>query len=274
MAENRKRVAYGPITSPNPPVTTTGPTIVPNGPVVTTTGSGGPVVTNGGGGGDGGLQGAGNWVANRAAEAPSGTFVFTVESFEIDNTRSRHEDTDYVSCTLAVGSGAPQTRTKFMGDLNNGTFQVGLSFGPVTIAPKEAAIFNYLILNSGHQSQQATQDALTKAGTVLAQAGAQAAAEAIASGASALVGAEIGSAVLPVIGTVLGAIAGWLVGQLGGLLFANCDGPVAAEQIAVTGAQLAAQTANGLWQHTTTHPGTDSPHGCGSNSLSKVTWKI
>jgi hypothetical protein len=200
--------------------------------------------------------------------------VFTLESFEILNTRSHHEDTDYVSFTLVIGNGTPQTQTKAMGDLNNGNYPVGLSFGPVAVAPNEAAVFNYLILNSGHQSQQETQDALTKAATTLAQQGADAAAKAISSGVASLVGASIGSAVLPVIGTALGAIAGWLVDELGGVLFANCDGPVAAEQVAMTGTELAARTANGAYQHTTSHPGIDSPHGCGSNSQYKVTWSI
>jgi hypothetical protein len=202
-------------------------------------------------------------------------FVFTLESFEIENTRSRHEDTDYVSCTLAIGSGAPQTQTKAMGDLNNGTYAVGLSFGPVAVAPNEGAIFNYLIVNSGHQSQQATQEALTKAGQYLAQKGAEAAAQAISQGIGTLVGASIGSAILPIVGTALGALAGWLVGELGGVFFADCDGPVAAEQVAMTGADLASHTANGQpYRQTTFHPGTDSPHGCGSNSRYKVTWKI
>jgi Ricin-type beta-trefoil lectin domain-like len=202
-------------------------------------------------------------------------FHFTLESFEIENTRSRHEDTDYVSCTLAVGNSALKTKTAALGDLNNGTHNVALSFGPVTVAPNEAVIFNYLILNSGHQNEQATQEVLTKAGVQLAEAGAKAAAEAIGSGAGSLVGASIGSAVVPVIGTALGALAGWIAGELGALFFANCDGPVAAEQVAMTGAELAAHTASGQpYRHTTSHTGTDSPHGCGSNSKYKVTWQI
>jgi hypothetical protein len=47
--------------------------------------------------------------------------------FRITDTRSRHEDTDYVSISLAVGSAAPITKTKAMGNLNNGTFEPGLT---------------------------------------------------------------------------------------------------------------------------------------------------
>lgn len=134
----------------------------------------------------------------------------------------------------------------------------------MAVAPNEAAIFNYLILNSGHPSQQATQEALTKAGTYVAEKGAEAASQAISSGVGSLVGASVGSAVLPLIGTALGALAGWLVGELGGVIFANCDGPVAAEQVAMTGAEVAARTANGQsFRQTTFHPGSDSRTAAG-----------
>src|SRR5579883_544820 len=79
------------------------------------------------------------------------SFLFRLDSFEIDNTRSAHEDTDTVSCTFALGAAAPQTKVKAMGDLNNGVFPVGIDFGPVRISdPTEVAVFNYLIVNAGH----------------------------------------------------------------------------------------------------------------------------
>jgi hypothetical protein len=199
-------------------------------------------------------------------------FHITLESFEIIKTRARHNDTDFVSCTLAAGKGAPQTKTKAMGDVNDGKHLVGLSFGPVTVAHNEAVIFNYLIINSGHQDQQAIQAALTKGATKLADEGAKEAAEAISVGAASLVGASIGSFVAPVIGTALGALTGWLVDEISGFFFANCDGLVAAEQVAVTGAQLAALAAP--HRVTTFHAGTDSAAGCGGNSKYKATWQI
>ncbi len=169
----------------------------------------------------------------------------------------------------------PQTLTKSMGNVNNGTHPVNLSFSPIAIDLDDTVVFNYLILNNGHSSQQTVDNALTQAGTSLAKAGAQAAATAIGSGVGALVGASVGSAVVPLIGTALGALAGWLVSELTGIIFANCDGPVAAEQATFTGWQLHTATLGGaVLRRTTTHPGTDSATGCGSNSVYKVTWSV
>ncbi len=84
----------------------------------------------------------------------------------------------------------------------------------------------------------------------------------------------MGSAMLPVIGSALGLLAGWIVGEVAGILTADCDGPVAAEQAAFKGQQLWNFTAHGPHQVTTYHPGTDSPAGCGSNSIYKVTWVV
>ena len=96
------------------------------------------------------------------------TFTLTLDSFRITDTRSRHEDTDFVSCTLQVksanASGTPKTQTKSMGNLNNGTFKVGLSFPNVSVGPNQTAVFNYLIINSGHKSESAIYTALENAG--------------------------------------------------------------------------------------------------------------
>jgi hypothetical protein len=69
-------------------------------------------------------------------------FTFTLDSFQITDTRPLHKDTDYVSFTLVVnpqgGKGKPQRLKKSMGDLNNGTFPVNLSFPNVTVNPTDA----------------------------------------------------------------------------------------------------------------------------------------
>lgn len=195
----------------------------------------------------------------------SATFSFTLDSFKITDTRSRHEDTDYVSFTLAVnpqgGKGTPKTVTKAMGNVNNGTHPVNLTFPSVTINSTDVVVLNYLIVNSGHKNAGQIESALEAAGSNLA-----------AKGGVAL-GAAVGSAV-PGLGTALGAIAGWLAGEITGMLNANCDGAVAAEQDTFTYNDLLAKTASGKFTQTTKHPGTNSPHGCGSNSMYYVTWHI
>jgi hypothetical protein len=192
-------------------------------------------------------------------------FTFTLDSFKITDTRSRHEDTDYVSFTLLVkaanGTGTPQTLTKYMGDVNNGTFPVNLSFSKIAIGPTDVAVLNYLIVNTGHKNPTQVVQTLEDTGTKLATTAGTAA------------GAAIGSAI-PGLGTALGAIAGWLAGKVVSLLNANCDGAVAAEQNTMPYNDLMAKTASGRFTHTTKHPGTDSAHGCGSNSMYYVTWHI
>jgi len=194
------------------------------------------------------------------------TTTFSLESFRITDTRSRHEDTDYVSFTLLVrdanGNGTPQTLTKSMGNLNNGTFNVGLSFPNVVVPTNGSVVFNYLIVNSGHSSESDIDKALETVGGSLAQKG-------LVAGGTAL-----GSAILPGLGTILGAVAGWLAGEIQGILNANCDGPVAAEQVTLTYNDLISKTANGPYTTETKHPGTDSATGCGGNSMYYVTWAL
>jgi hypothetical protein len=204
-----------------------------------------------------------------------GRYTFSMDSFRITDTRSRHEDTDYVSISLAVGSAPPMTKTKAMGNLNNGTFNVGLTFDNISVASNVPVVFSYAIVNNGHSSQADVEKSLEKAGTQLAQKAADAAAKAIGAEIGSALGASIGTAAVPIVGTALGAVAGWLVGEIGGALFANCDGPVAAGVHVFAGADLASKTSNGQVLMETDHnPGTDSPTGCGSNSNYFVTWSV
>lgn len=194
------------------------------------------------------------------------TVTFSLDNFRITDTRSRHEDTDYVSFTLLVrdahGNGTPQTLKKAMGNLNNGTFNVGLSFQNVVVPTGGSVAFNYLIVNSGHQSESDVYKVLETTGSALAN-------KALVAGGTAL-----GTAILPGLGTILGAIGGWLAGEISSILNVNCDGPVAAEQVTLTYASLMSKIAGGTDTVTTPHPGTDSATGCGGNSMYYVTWHM
>jgi hypothetical protein len=58
---------------------------------------------------------------------PKILYSFTLESFRITDTRSVHNDTDFVAVSVKVGDNAPITLpTKSMGDVNNGVHKVGL----------------------------------------------------------------------------------------------------------------------------------------------------
>jgi hypothetical protein len=212
--------------------------------------------------------------APSGAVAPPGVamYRFSVDSFRITDTRAWHEDTDYVSVSLAVGNRPPLTQTRRIGDVNNVTHRVGIAF-QVPVADTETAVLTYAIVNNGHGKPGDVEKGLETAARRLAQKGAQAAATAAGAAIGELLGASIGTAVVPVIGTALGAVAGWLVGSVGHLLFANCDGPVAAGVHPLTGAQLRA-APGGVITHEDNNPGVDSPHGCGGNSHYYVTWSV
>jgi hypothetical protein len=195
------------------------------------------------------------------------TYTISVDSVRITNTRSLHEDTDFATASITIGTGQPQTQTKALGNLNNGTHPIGFSFPGITVPAGQKVVLTYAIVNNGHGSPGEVQKLLTQAGTSLANKAAQAAAAAVGGAIGAELGASIGSAAVPIIGTALGALAGWLVGELTGIIFADCDGPVAAGVHVFTAQDLA--TAQSQSDHT---PGTDSAWGCGSNSEYYVNW--
>src|SRR5262249_11474153 len=82
--------------------------------------------------------------------APSRFATFTMDSFGISNTRSRHEDTDFVYLSATVGGNPTVFVKKSMGDVNNGTHSVGLSIEVDIPDDDTPVVFNYLIMNSGH----------------------------------------------------------------------------------------------------------------------------
>jgi hypothetical protein len=182
------------------------------------------------------------------------TFFFTLDSLQITDTRSLHEDTDYVTFTLTV-NGKTQTLTKSMGDVNNGVYGVGLTFQNVAINPSDTVVLNYLIVNSGNNNPTQIESLLESA-------------------AVKLVG-QAGSALdMPELDSALEQIAKWLGDELISIFNTLCDGAVAAEQDTFVGSDLFARTANGPFAQSTRHPGTDSPHGCGGNSMYIVNWHV
>jgi hypothetical protein len=69
--------------------------------------------------------------------------------------------------------------------------------------------------------------------------------------------------------------AGTWASRIGSILFANCDGTVAAKTWTVNEGTLKIIAAGGSpLKGTDQNPGTDSPTGCGSNSLYEVSWSI
>ncbi len=199
----------------------------------------------------------------------AGVYTFTLTNFRITDTRSLHNDTDYVSISVAVNGQPPiKLPAKSMGDVNNGTHQVSLTIPNVMVGPTNTVAFVYTIVNSGYNSNSVEQ-ALQKIVNLGAEKGAGA-------GSAALCGLVTEDpSVAKTCDSVGTSAATWVMGKLDGILFPNCDGTVAAATHGFTGAALAKGTANGgVMSGTDDNKGTDSPTGCGSNSRYFVSWTI
>ena len=156
--------------------------------------------------------------------APSRFATFTMDNFGISDTRSRHEDTDFVFLSATVGANPPVFVKKSMGDVNNGTHPVGLSIEVDIPDDDTIVVFNYLIMNSGHGDDNTR----TKA----AQAALSTVAKEIVNHKAVTAGAiAVGTILVPLFVSAIAAIAGVLAAvEVGLLLFADCDGLVLADK--------------------------------------------
>lgn len=222
-------------------------------------------------------------------------FSFTVDSFYISETRSAHQDTDFVSSTIQIvnadGSKLPsQNIRKEMGNVNNGTHTVGLTFASVVLSPGQTIVWNYSIVNAGNQPLSKIEQALISLGNAIINSlvkglfpgnkttppSAPTDVASQAGGAvAAAAGAGLGISLFSLGTAVAAAVVGLVTSELVGLLTANCDGAVAAEAHSFTYDQLIAlTTTNPFSRYLTQHPGTSSPAGCGANSEYWVDWHI
>jgi len=207
------------------------------------------------------------WSASTGAIDTSFKYYVELDSFEVDHTRARHEDTDFVVLTAEQEPTGQQDDAPTWQPLNvnNGTY-APLNGGPLVLGPyldlpddTNELVFNYGIVNKGHHNGEDFLNAMIQAG--------------LSAG-----GAAVGTAGEGSTQTGAAALGGGFAGLLGtavNMFFANCDGVVAADQFGpYTGGTLWAMTASGSHSETHSYPGTDSPNGCGKNSIYKVTWHI
>lgn len=207
-----------------------------------------------------------------------GFYSFAVEQFHIDNTRSRHEDTDMVTVGLRVGNRAQLSKTISAGDVNNGDHGVNLVFDPVLVGRLDTPVVLAYQIYNGDSGRLSIS--LADLGNDLGQRAVDAMDQA----------PEQAS---PVDYTTWPASGGpdepdppdfedgsWIkvleFAFLGSLLFPDCDGFVAIGTIGRRrrdwDAQIAA--AGGTYRRTIRYPGYDSPAGCGSNSDYTVTSSV
>ncbi|HEY1416229.1 MAG TPA: hypothetical protein VGF42_10160 [Caulobacteraceae bacterium] len=184
-------------------------------------------------------------------------YKFSVDYVFCDTARSLNNDTDTAQGTVKPGIWPPQTMTQNIDSIGGtapGQWQTNLiNFEPIQVELCETASFNYVVINNGHADQLSLDSAMESIGSAIAN-------KAIA----ALSGSGL-----------LGAAAGVVIGFLGSYLFQDCDGLVAADDHAFTGYDLFEKVKSGAYDEVTqTYPGTDSPTGCGANSVYQVLWSV
>lgn len=170
-------------------------------------------------------------------------YIFRLNSFQIFDTTSPHEDTDYAYFTVKVGDRMFEPASLYVGSHNNGLFNLGWEIGPITIAESDQVIISYQIVNNGASDQhQQVANAAATAGIISNII------SGIGSGISAIpdptfLAAGVGLAA-SVLAASIGAVAN-AVQRLDGKL--NCDEPVVSDVILTHGSDLRASLVpNGL----------------------------
>jgi hypothetical protein len=210
-------------------------------------------------------------------------YHISVDHVQAIDTRALHSDTDAAMISVAAGNAAALIKTQRIGDLggfgnSDGFYTDGLQIDAVTVDLAEPMSFSYMVVNNGSAGGDKVLAALAKGGDSLSLAGSSSMSQDIAKGVVKIISVKIQelTAEIPVVGPILSFIEPWLMSKLTDIAFANCDGIVAVELRAMIGRDLHILTNNGrnAVTITTTHPGTDSNRGCGSNSKYEVTWTI
>jgi hypothetical protein len=211
-------------------------------------------------------------------------YTVRIESFHIDNTRSRHNDTDTVTFGVQVGDTALPVLTFGAGDVNNGDHGVNLHFGAVLSTDSQRPLaLTYSIYNGSVGELSTNLNNLAKSllinGVHLTLPGSGIKFVNLSGGTAP---ASLSSAVG--LSTLLANTSDWYVAVAKVIaetaikfVFPNCDGFVAADVISMTTGQWdeAIDGQGGsVFRATMPYPGSNSPDGCGSNSSYNVTWSV
>jgi hypothetical protein len=231
------------------------------------------------------------------------SFTFQLTDVNIKETRCNKWwgcDTDYLVLSAQVGAqpplgnATPVTLKIKLGDVHAGdnitSFMPPAAIDSIHVSrADDPIVLQYHVVNAGHGPESQVWNALEGLATTIAAAGGKAIAEsndptgigdAIAK-ALGIKGTILGDLILPGDGSLVPAITGYLTGEVLGFLFPDCDGAVADQVMVTTGGELwsllRGSKVDGtgvMLTGTTSHPGTDSPSGCGDNSDYTVGWEV
>lgn len=177
---------------------------------------------------------------------PPKLYNFRVDTIDIREIRSQSTDTLHISIRLDVTGAEPYVSVKTLGDHKAGeVFNPDIAFIGIPIPNTDVTVtFTYLLLNAGkNPSEDELKAAITQAsGLIVSAAG--------------------------MLGQITSSIA-----SLGfNILFADCDGAVAAGSYVTSGLALNQITAGIV--KTEHSSGYTSPWGCGDNSDYYITYSI
>ena len=196
-------------------------------------------------------------------------YRFAMTNFQISQTRSLHEDSLHLSHAVYADGDAIASSLVSLGDFNNGDFNtedfthgaVGLT-GVVINDPQVKVSFIVQLINAGN----------VPAGTLDGRVAATAdQLSGIAAGLQGAAAISLGAGAIPVALTLEAFANIW------SWLNADCDGPVAADQLSGPRYLIDAwadDDPTGTITITRHYPGSDSPTGCGGNSDYHATWLV
>ena len=211
-------------------------------------------------------------------------YTVKLEQFHIDNTRSRHNDTDTVTLGVQLGEAQLPVLSFNAGDVNNGDHGVGLHFSSMLLSdPDRPLAFSYTIYN-GSTNELSTN--LNQLATSLLTKGVQFTVKgpslsfANLSGGVTTVGVSNSVGLTSLLANTsawYAAVAKVLVETAINFVFPNCDGFVAGDVVSMTHQQwdeMIDGQGGSVVRSTMSYPGTESPGGCGGNSAYSVTWSV
>lgn len=203
-------------------------------------------------------------------------YTATLETVHIDNTRSRHNDTDSVSFTVVSGEKTPHTQSFSLGDVNNGDYPIGISFPLLLSNPAQPLVLSYVVYNGGTSQLPETLEQLTEKAAdaalddILDPAPPVSSASDYGTGSSDEMWPEPGS-----------ANVGWLTALsylgIADFVSPDCDGLVALDTIGHPIAQwdqALGPSTSSIFRTSIRYPGSNSPAGCGTNSDYTVAWSV